>query len=61
VLPQILGDLPDLRDALYAAANPDIVQQANRLLLQIRERAYPGRSNWAAPDSFVGGNFSFRP
>ena len=74
VLPQILGDLPDLRDALYAAENPDIVQQANRLLLQIREQTGAdviyllnpeghtlAASNWAEPDSFVGGNFSFRP
>ncbi|PRB83025.1 ATP-binding protein [Pseudomonas sp. MYb185] len=74
VLPQILGDLPDLRAALHAPEDTPTLQQANRLLAQIREQTGAdviyllnpeghtlAASNWDQPDTFVGGNFDFRP
>lgn len=74
VLPQILGDLPGVRAALYEPENPAILDGANRLLA--RTRAQTGAdviylmnsrgvtlaaSNWDKPDSFIAGNFAFRP
>lgn len=74
VLPQILGDLPGVRAALYEPDNPAILDGANRLLA--RTRAQTGAdviylmnsrgvtlaaSNWDKPDSFIAGNFAFRP
>lgn len=74
VLPQILGDLPDLRAALHAPDDVPVQQQANQLLAQIRaqtgadviyllnpEGLTLAASNWDQPDSFIGGNFDFRP
>ncbi|MGS7457731.1 hypothetical protein ACT3J6_24930, partial [Mycobacterium tuberculosis] len=73
VLPQILGDLPGVRAALYEPENPAILDGANRLLA--RTRAQTGAdviylmnsrgvtlaaSNWDKPDSFIAGNFAFR-
>ena len=74
VLPQILGDLPGVRAALYQPDDPAILDGANRLLA--RTRAQTGAdviylmnsrgvtlaaSNWDKPDSFIAGNFAFRP
>ncbi|VXC94302.1 C4-dicarboxylate transport sensor protein DctB [Pseudomonas sp. 8Z] len=74
VLPQILGDLPGVRAALEAPQDPAVLDGANRLLA--RTRAQTGAdviylmnprgvtlaaSNWDKPDSFISGNFAFRP
>lgn len=74
VLPQILGDLPGVRAALQAPEDPAVLDGANRLLA--RTRAQTGAdviylmnprgitlaaSNWDKPDSFIAGNFAFRP
>ncbi|WP_028238612.1 sensor histidine kinase [Stutzerimonas azotifigens] len=74
VLPRILGDLPALREALYAADEPRARDSANRLLKRLRHETgadviylmEPGgdtlaASNWDDADSFVGRNFAFRP
>lgn len=74
VLPQILGDLPGVRAALHEPDDPATLDGANRLLA--RTRAQTGAdviylmnnrgvtlaaSNWDKPDSFIAGNFAFRP
>ncbi|MFV0453767.1 MAG: ATP-binding protein [Pseudomonas sp.] len=74
VLPRILGDLPALRAALQGAEEPAVRDSANRLLKKLHrqtgadviylmdlEGTTLASSNWDAPDSFVGRNFSFRP
>tara|TARA_Y100001951_G_scaffold101200_1_gene105720 strand:- start:2861 stop:4672 length:1812 start_codon:yes stop_codon:yes gene_type:complete len=74
VLPQILGDLPGLRAALYAPQDPAALDDANRLLARIRKQTGAdviylmnprgvtlAASNWDQSDSFVAGNFAFRP
>lgn len=74
VLPQILGDLPGLRAALHAPDAPAALDSANRLLARIREQTGAdviylmnprgitlAASNWDQSDSFVAGNFAFRP
>jgi two-component system, NtrC family, C4-dicarboxylate transport sensor histidine kinase DctB len=74
VLPQILGDLPGLRAALHAPDDPAVLDSANRLLTRVREQTGAdviylmtprgvtlAASNWDKPDSFVAGNFAFRP
>ncbi|TLX61018.1 sensor histidine kinase [Stutzerimonas nosocomialis] len=74
VLPRILGDLPEVRDALLDAANPGALDRANRLLNQLRNQTGAdviylmdpdgntlAASNWADEDSFVNRNFAFRP
>lgn len=74
VLPNILGDLPVLRALLDQPQNPVVVEQANQLLAQLRERSGSdviylmsaegqtlAASNWEHPDHFIGRNFSFRP
>ena len=74
ILPQILGELPDLRDVL---ANPeDALAQAkaNQLLDSISSQTGAvvmylldtngntlATSNWDKSDSFIGRNFAFRP
>ena len=74
ILPQILGDLPDLRRVLDAPDDGQALNSANRLLQRIREQtgadviylmAPSGNtlatSNWDQEDSFVARNFAFRP
>ncbi len=74
VLPRILGDLPEVRDALLDEANPQALDRANRLLNQLRNQTGAdviylmdpdgntlAASNWADEDSFVNRNFAFRP
>jgi two-component system C4-dicarboxylate transport sensor histidine kinase DctB len=74
VLPQILGDLPALRNALLHPDNSADLNHANRLLQQVREQTGadviylmdPGgktlaASNWDQQDSFIERNFAFRP
>ncbi|MFC3608512.1 sensor histidine kinase [Stutzerimonas tarimensis] len=73
VLPAILGDLPVLRRALEAP-HPGAVDQANRLLEELRARTGAdvlylmspqgitlAASNWQDADSFVNRDFAFRP
>ncbi len=74
VLPQILGDLPGLRAALHAPEDPVALDNANRLLARVKSQTGAdviylmnprgvtlAASNWDKPDSFVAGNFAFRP
>ncbi len=74
VLPQILGDLPDLRNVLNQPGDAGAQDRANRLLQQVREQTGAdsiylmdpsgntlAASNWNQADSFVGRNFAFRP
>jgi two-component system C4-dicarboxylate transport sensor histidine kinase DctB len=74
VLPQILGDLPGLRTALKAPDDPAVLDNANRLLARVKNQTGAdviylmnprgitlAASNWDKPDSFVAGNFAFRP
>ena len=74
VLPQILGDLPGLRAALHAPEDPAALDNANRLLASVKSQTGAdviylmnprgvtlAASNWDKPDSFVAGNFAFRP
>ncbi|MFV3386171.1 sensor histidine kinase [Pseudomonas sp. NY15364] len=74
VLPQILGDLPGLRAALHAPEDPAALDNANRLLARVKSQTGAdviylmnprgvtlAASNWDKPDSFVAGNFAFRP
>uniref|UniRef100_A4Y0C4 C4-dicarboxylate transport sensor protein DctB n=1 Tax=Ectopseudomonas mendocina (strain ymp) TaxID=399739 RepID=A4Y0C4_ECTM1 len=74
VLPQILGDLPGLRAALQAPEDPTVLDNANRLLARVKSQTGAdviylmnprgltlAASNWDKPDSFVAGNFAFRP
>lgn len=74
VLPQILGDLPGVRAALHEPEDPAALDTANRLLARIKRQTGAdviylmnnrgvtlAASNWDKPDSFVAGNFAFRP
>jgi len=74
VLPRILGDLPEVRDALLDTDVPAALDRANRLLNQLRNETGAdviylmdpqgntlAASNWADEDSFVNRNFAFRP
>jgi two-component system C4-dicarboxylate transport sensor histidine kinase DctB len=73
-LPQILNDLPVLRDTLLMPQSLNNVDKANHLLRDIAQQTGAdvmylmntnGRtlaaSNWDQHDSFVGRNFAFRP
>lgn len=73
-LPQILGGLPVLRQALQQPGDPLLQKIANEALADIRRRAGADviyllqpdgttqvASNWAQADSFVHRNFAFRP
>ncbi len=73
-LPQILGDLPVLRQALQQPGDPLLQKIANEALADIRRRTGADviyllqpdgttqvASNWAQADSFVHRNFAFRP
>ncbi|MBA1272995.1 sensor histidine kinase [Stutzerimonas azotifigens] len=74
VLPRILGELPEVRDALLETTNPAALDRANRRLNQLRNETGAdviylmdpqgntlAASNWADEDSFVNRNFAFRP
>ncbi|MDB6142806.1 MAG: dctB 1 [Pseudomonas sp.] len=75
VLPQLLSDLPALRNALIEPQQqPLTLDTANHLLKEICERTGAdvmylmdptgktlAASNWDKHDSFVGKNFAFRP
>lgn len=74
VLPQILGRLPDVQQALLAPADQQTQQTANQLLKRIQLQTGAdviylmdaqgltlAASNWDAERSFVGNNFAFRP
>lgn len=73
-LPQILGGLPVLRQALQQPGDPLLQKIANEALADIRRRTGADviyllqpdgttqvASNWAQADSFVHHNFAFRP
>ncbi|MFF7707464.1 ATP-binding protein [Pseudomonas sp. NPDC007930] len=73
-LPQILGGLPPLRQALAAPGSGEAIDGANRLLKDITQQTGAevmylmntsgdtlAASNWDQKDSFVGRNFAFRP
>ncbi|MFS7016446.1 two-component system sensor histidine kinase DctB [Pseudomonas aeruginosa] len=73
-LPQILGGLPMLRQALQQPGDPLLQKIANEALADIRRRTGADviyllqpdgttqvASNWAQADSFVHRNFAFRP
>ena len=74
VLPQILGELPDLRAVLADPENPQVQAKANELLKDISAQTGAvvmylidangdtlAASNWDKSDSFIGRNFAFRP
>lgn len=74
VLPPILGDLPALRLALQQPSERALLENANRLLDQVRGQTGAdviylmdpngktlAASNWEQADSFVDRNFAFRP
>ena len=73
-LPQILGDLPTLRDVLADPLRLEFQTNANRRLKEISSQTGAeviylmdakgntlAASNWDKKDSFIGRNFSFRP
>ncbi len=73
-LPQILGGLPVLRQALQQPGDPLLQKIANEAVADIRRRTGADviyllqpdgttqvASNWAQADSFVHRNFAFRP
>jgi len=73
VLPQVLGRLPDVQQALLDPA-PEKLHTANELLSTIREQTGAdviyllntegltlAASNWEGARSFIGNNFAFRP
>jgi two-component system C4-dicarboxylate transport sensor histidine kinase DctB len=73
-LPQILGDLPALRQTLATPASATTVDNANRLLKAIARQTGAevmylmdangltlAASNWDHKDSFIARNFAFRP
>ncbi len=74
VLPQILGRLPNVQQALLAPSDELAVHTANQLLKRIQVQTGAdviylmdangltlAASNWDAQRSFIGNNFSFRP
>ncbi len=74
VLPQILGRLPDVQQALLAPTEHQAQHTANQLLKRIQLQTGAdviylmdaqgltlAASNWDAERSFVGNNFAFRP
>jgi two-component system, NtrC family, C4-dicarboxylate transport sensor histidine kinase DctB len=74
VLPQILGQLPDLRELLADPESPQALSKANQLLSEITSQTGAevmylvdahgdtiATSNWNKSDSFIGRNFAFRP
>ncbi len=74
VLPQILGRLPSVQQALLAPADQQSVHTANTLLQRIQQQTGAdviylmdtqgltlAASNWDVERSFAGNNFAFRP
>src|SRR5690554_5611453 len=74
VLPQILGRLPDVQQALLTPTDEDVLQTSNEILQRIQQQTGAdviylmdtqgltlAASNWAQERSFVGNNFAFRP
>ncbi len=74
VLPQILGRLPNVQQALLAPTDQQSLHTANGLLQRIQQQTGAdviylmdtqgltlAASNWDAEDSFIGNNFAFRP
>ena len=74
ILPNILGDLPILRDVLAEPDNNEAQQRANLLLEDLKKRSGSdviylmdargktlAASNWALTEHFIGRDFSFRP
>ncbi len=74
VLPQILGRLPSVQQALLNPNNPSSLETANALLKNIQQQTGAdviylmntegstlAASNWGEERSFVGNNFAFRP
>ncbi len=74
VLPQILGELPALRNVLADPENPQTLSTANKLLADLNHQTGAevmylldahgdtvATSNWDKSDSFIGRNFAFRP
>lgn len=74
VLPQILGRLPDVQQALLAPTDQETLQVTNELLQRIQQQTGAdviylmdtqgltlAASNWNAERSFVGNTFAFRP
>ena len=74
VLPQILGRLPNVQDALLAPTDQATLQTTNALLKYMQQQTGAdviylmdaqgltlAASNWDQERSFVGNNFSFRP
>ena len=74
VLPQILGELPALRNSLADPEDPHTLSTANKLLAEINSQTGAevmylidadgntvATSNWDKPDSFIRRNFAFRP
>lgn len=74
VLPQILGRLPDVQQALLEPTDQETLQVTNELLQRIQQQTGAdviylmdtqgltlAASNWNAERSFVGNTFAFRP
>ena len=74
VLPPILGDLPGLRTVLATPGDETAQAAANQLLKRVRQQTGAdviylmnpqgetlAASNWDQQDTFVRGNFAFRP
>ena len=74
VLPQILGRLPNVQQALLAPTDQQSLHTANGLLQRIQQQTGAdviylmdtqgltlAASNWDAERSFIGNNFAFRP
>lgn len=74
VLPQILGRLPDVQQALLAPSDSHAVHTANTILQGIQQQTGAdviylmdtqgltlAASNWETEQSFTGNNFAFRP
>lgn len=74
VLPEILGRLPNVQQALLTPAEPQALRTANQLLKRLQQQTGAdviylmdkqgltlAASNWDAERTFVGNNFAFRP
>lgn len=74
VLPQILGRLPSVQQALLNPTNANTLQTANKLLKSIQQQTEASviylmntqgltlaASNWDDKHSFIGNSFAFRP
>ncbi len=74
VLPEILGRLPNVQQALLTPTDPQALRTANQLLKRLQQQTGAdviylmdkqgltlAASNWDAERTFVGNNFAFRP